>query len=64
MRTDHIIIDGKEFSSRLIMGTALYPNLKILNECLTISKTEIITVAMRRLDIASKEQFFENIESF
>jgi len=62
MRTDHIIIDGKEFSSRLIMGTALYPNLKILNECLTISKTEIITVAMRRLDIASKEQFFENID--
>ena len=30
-KKDELIIDGKKFTSRLIMGTSLYPNLEVLN---------------------------------
>ena len=45
------------------MGTALFPNLKILNDCLKISNTDIVTVAIRRIDLANKEYFFDSIDS-
>ena len=57
MDKDEIIIDGKKFSSRLIMGTALYPNLDVLNKSLEASKTEIITVSIRRFRADNKNLF-------
>ena len=44
MNKDKIIIDGKKFNSRLIMGTAQYPNIDVLNKSLQASETEIVTV--------------------
>ena len=61
MKNSSILIDGKKFSSRLIMGTALYPNLKVLNESLQASDTEIITISMRRLNISKENFFFDQI---
>jgi thiazole synthase len=43
-------IGGREFGSRLIMGTGGAPNLSVLEEALIASGTELTTVAMRRVD--------------
>lgn len=47
---DNLVIAGREFSSRLIMGTGGAANQHILREALVASGTEITTVAMRRVD--------------
>ncbi|WP_067830540.1 thiazole synthase [Nocardia inohanensis] len=47
-----LVIAGREFGSRLIMGTGGAENLTVLEEALVASKTELTTVAMRRVDAA------------
>ena len=49
---DKLFIDGNSFESRLIMGTSLFPNIDILNKSLEKSQSEIITMAVRRLNIS------------
>lgn len=44
------------FKSRLLLGTAGYPNHKLLLEALEASGTELVTVAMRRLDVKASQQ--------
>lgn len=39
---------GTELSSRLLLGTARYPSPAILAEAVRRSKTEIVTVSLRR----------------
>ncbi len=43
-------IAGREFSSRLILGTGGAANLAVLEAALIASETELTTVAMRRVD--------------
>tara|TARA_B100000579_G_C22720320_1_gene799055 strand:- start:318 stop:1091 length:774 start_codon:yes stop_codon:yes gene_type:complete len=62
MKNDKLTIDGKDFNSRLIMGTALYPNVNVLNKSLKISNTEIVTISMRRLNVTKKDHFFDQID--
>jgi len=38
----------REFSSRLLIGTALYPSPKIMQDAIRASGTEIVTVSLRR----------------
>jgi thiazole synthase len=45
-----LTIGGREFGSRLILGTGGAANLAVLEEALVASGTEITTVAMRRVD--------------
>ncbi len=45
---------GKHYSSRLILGTSGYPNLDIMEQSLLASKTEMVTVALRRVNVAEK----------
>ncbi|MEV0467841.1 thiazole synthase [Nocardia tengchongensis] len=47
-----LVIAGREFGSRLIMGTGGAENLAVLEEALLASGTELTTVAMRRVDAA------------
>ena len=61
MKSDYLVIDGKKFNSRLIMGTSLYPNLDVMNKSLEISETQIITVAIRRLNLSSKGFFLDQL---
>ncbi|WP_067702380.1 thiazole synthase [Nocardia jejuensis] len=49
---DPLVIAGREFGSRLIMGTGGADNLTVLEEALLASGTELTTVAMRRVDAA------------
>ena len=62
MSSDSLILDGKSFDSRLIMGTALYPNINILNKSLESSGAEIITLAIRRLNLTVKNNFLSQID--
>jgi thiazole synthase len=47
-------IAGKKFDSRLIVGTGKYPNFKIMREAHEASGTEMVTVAIRRIDLKAK----------
>lgn len=49
---DPLIIGGREFGSRLVMGTGGATNLAVLEAALLASETELTTVAMRRVDAA------------
>ena len=47
------MIAGREFGSRLIMGTGGAPSLEVMEAALLASGTELTTVAMRRVDAAA-----------
>ena len=53
MESDILVIDGKKFDSRLIMGTSLYPNLDVMNK---LSKILIVKDA----EIAKSNGLFSN----
>lgn len=48
--TGKLSIAGREFGSRLILGTGGAANLAVLEAALVASGTELTTVAMRRID--------------
>ena len=50
-KKDDYQIANKSFTSRLIIGTGKYTNLKEMIECIMKSESEIITVAIRRLNL-------------
>jgi len=53
---DKLIIAGKEFSSRLIIGTGKYDSPETCLAALEASGTEIVTVAIRRLDLNNPDK--------
>jgi thiazole synthase len=48
---DKLVIAGKTFNSRLMVGTGKYRNYEEMNAALEASGAEIVTVAIRRLDL-------------
>ncbi len=50
----HFEIAGKKFNSRLILGTGKYPNFQIMQEAHRASGTEMVTLAIRRIDLKAK----------
>ncbi len=48
--TDLLAIAGLKLSSRLILGTGGAPSLEVLDQAVESSGTEMVTVAMRRVD--------------
>ena len=53
---DKLVIAGKEFSSRLILGTGKYDSPETCLAALEASGTEIVTVAIRRLDLDNPDK--------
>lgn len=51
-----ITIAGKTFSSRLILGSARYPDPQTMKQALKVSGTEMVTVALRRVNIGSASE--------
>jgi thiazole synthase len=49
--SDDLIIAGKHFKSRLIVGTGRYRTMEDMVQALDASGTEMVTVAIRRLDL-------------
>ena len=51
---DPLRIGQREFSSRLIVGTAKYPSLETMQAAHAASGTELVTVAIRRINLDDK----------
>ena len=51
----NLIIAGKEFKSRLFLGTGKFSSNKIMSEAIIASQTNMVTLAMKRLDMDNKE---------
>ncbi len=49
-------IAGKKFNNRLILGTGKYPSLEIMKQAHEIAGTEMVTVAIRRIDLKDKSE--------
>ncbi|MCH8186960.1 MAG: thiazole synthase, partial [Chloroflexi bacterium] len=48
---DALVIDGKRFTSRLMVGTGRHRNMQEMVESIEASGAQIVTVAIRRLDL-------------
>ena len=46
-----LTIAGREFSSRLFLGTGKFPNNTLMQEAIKASATEMVTVAMKRIEL-------------
>jgi thiazole synthase len=51
-----LIIDGKEYKSRLILGTGKYKDLKETQAAIKSSSCEMVTVAIRRVNIGQDNE--------
>ena len=56
MRQDKLIISNKKFNSRLIVGTGKYKNMRECAKAIKISGADIVTVAVRRVNITDKKK--------
>jgi thiazole synthase len=52
---DLLIIAGRAFRSRLMVGTGKFPSAEALGAALVRSEAEIVTVALRRVDLAQPQ---------
>lgn len=58
-------LGSKTLNSRLFVGTGKYNNFQTMNEALEASGTEVVTVAVRRLDIKAppEEQLMNHLDA-
>ena len=58
-----LVIGGKEFNSRIFLGTGKFSSNEIMRESVISSGCELITVALKRVDTNdSKDVFIENLK--
>ncbi|MCE5336995.1 MAG: thiazole synthase, partial [Desulfobacteraceae bacterium] len=50
-----LIIAGRSFHSRLLMGTGKFSSAEVMKESIEASGTEIVTVALRRVELANPQ---------
>lgn len=50
-----LIIAGKEFNSRLFLGTGKFSSNKLMEKSILASGSEMVTVAMKRIDLEDQE---------
>ena len=55
-KADNLIIVKKKFKSRLIVGTGKYKSMKECAKAVRLSGAEIVTVAVRRVNIVDKKK--------
>jgi thiazole synthase len=51
---DALRIAGRTFGSRLLLGTGGFPSLELMAEAIALSGSELVTVALRRIDSAAR----------
>ena len=56
LKEDNLIIAKKKFNSRLIVGTGKYKTMSECAKAIKISGAEIVTVALRRVNITDKKK--------
>ncbi len=63
--SDELIIAGRKFKSRLLIGTGKYSTFELMREAIDKSGADIVTVAVRRINISdrSKESLLDYIDT-
>ena len=52
---EKLVIAGREFNSRLFLGTGKFNSNEVMAQAILASGTEMVTVAMKRIDMDDKE---------
>ncbi len=52
---DNLVIKDKTFKSRLFTGTGKFSSSKLMEEALLASESELVTVALKRVDVDNKQ---------
>ena len=52
---DQLIIGGREFSSRLFLGTGKFSSNTLMQQAIEASGTEMVTMAMKRIDMSNAQ---------
>jgi len=65
MGSDSFVIAGRELRSRLIVGTGKYPSFQVMREAHEASGADMVTVAVRRVDLKARgpENLLDHIDS-
>ncbi len=65
MSGDPFILAGREFRSRLIVGTGKYPSFDVMEQAHAASGAEMVTVAVRRVDLKARgpENLLDHIDT-
>src|SRR5229473_2042994 len=53
---DPFLFGGRAFGSRLIVGTGKYPTFALMRDALEASRSEIVTVAVRRVNLTDRSK--------
>ncbi len=61
---DPLVIAGRSFGSRLLVGTGKFSSNERMCDALAASGAEIVTVALRRADLSGKKDPYANILDF
>jgi thiazole synthase len=59
--SDPLVIAGREFKSRLFLGTAGYPNRQVMLDAIAASGTEMVTASIRRISLAGDDESLLNL---
>ncbi len=63
MTDTSLVLGGKEFESRLIVGTGKYPSFEIMREAVEASGAQVVPVAVRRVSLPGKgESLLDHID--
>jgi len=63
MEDTRLVIAGREFRSRLLVGTGKYPDYPTMVKALEASGAEIVTVAVRRVELdRTKESLLDHVD--
>ena len=54
--TDTLKIADREFKSRLFVGTGKYETFPLMKKAIEASGAEVVTVAVRRVDLSDRSQ--------
>jgi thiazole synthase len=65
MSADSLVLAGREFRSRLIVGTGKYPSFQVMKDAHQASGAEMVTVAVRRVDLNARgpENLLDHIDA-
>jgi thiazole synthase len=59
-----LTISGRQFNSRLLLGTGKFASNELMRDAIEASGAEIVTVALRRADLSGQQDRFANILEF
>jgi thiazole synthase len=61
--TDPLLLAGRELHSRLLLGTGGFASLELLSAAIAASGTELVTVALRRVDPNARGSLIDTIDA-